>query len=312
MKTVLRALALCAAVLASGAALAADWTVQRITQTAQTSPDGKTWRPLERGADIADNAWVYTGRSGKLVLRRGRDTMWVDGGTLVRIDDSGTQSRPRTAIEHRFGEITVDVRKRGYDQMSVKTPFMAAVIKGTKFTVKGDKSGSQLRVARGLVEVANVISGQKALVGAGGKAEIGAGASAVEISGSNTSLVGGSATPGNGKAVGITEGKGNAYGQTGDKTNNAGGNGKSNAGGNGNSNAVGNGNSGNSNAGGNGGGNSNAGGNGNSGNSNAGGNGNGGGNGGGNSGNSNAGGNGNGNSGNSNAGGNGNGNGQNK
>ena len=152
MKTLIRMLVLCAAILPAGAAFAADWTVQRVTRNAQVSLDGRTWSPLARGTDVPNKAWIHTDRNGKLLLGRGRDRMWVDGDTLVRVTENGTDAKPRTAIEHRFGEIIVDVQKRGYDQMNVKTPFMAAVVKGTKFTVTGTELASSLRVARGLVE----------------------------------------------------------------------------------------------------------------------------------------------------------------
>lgn len=277
-----------------GAAAAEDWTVQRVNQPAQYTEDGKTWQAVTAGATVPNAAWINTGRGGRVVLRRGSDSMLVKGYSLVATAENGTDTRPVTTLHHKFGEITVDVRKRDYDQMTVKTPFMAAVVKGTKFTVKGSKRGSTLRVARGLVEVANIRSGHKAYVGAGGTADIAATDNSVGLSGSNTSMLTSSTTPGNsgssntgGNGKSNSNAGGNGKGNSGSGNNNAGGNGKGNSG------------SGNSNAGGNGNGNSG------SGNSNAGGNGNG--NSG--SGNNNAGGNGNGNSGsgNNNAGGNGNG-----
>lgn len=272
MKHLFRTALLFAALFAAGTAFAADWTVKQVRQPASYSTDGRNWTPVTRGIAVPNAAWVNTGKHGRVLLRRGRDSMLINAGTLIAAAENGTDARPVTTLHQKFGTVTVDVRKRNYDQMTVKTPFMAAVVKGTKFTVNGNKRGSTLSVARGLVEVANLKSGQKAFIGAGGRADIASTGASVRLSGSNTSMVTSSTA---------STAASNSAGSTG-----AANSGNANAG------------PGNNNAGGNG--------NGNSGNSNAGGNGNG------NSGNSNAGGNGNGNSGNSNAGGNGNGNGQNK
>ena len=292
MKPITIIVAVITAIVVATSAAAGEWTVQRVTQPAQFSNDGKNWTPLERGATVDNAAWIYTGRHGRLRLRRGPDTMMVGAESLLRINERGSATRPSTAIEQRFGTMTAAVRKRGYDQMTVKTPFMAAVVKGTRFTVIADEDGATLSVARGLVEVSNSRSGQRAHIGAGGSAAIGSGQGTLQLSGSNTSVVTASVTPGNGQAVGVVNGNGKALGLS---NGNSGGNGNGNSGGNGNGNSGGNGNG---NSGGNGNGNSGGNGNGNSG-------GNGNGNSGGN-GNGNSGGNGNGNS-----GGNGNGNGRN-
>lgn len=250
-----------AVIFAFGPASAAEWTVNRVSQPAKYTNDGKTWHLIKRGTTIPNSSWINTGRGGRVALQRGDDTMMITGYTLIAAVERGTDARPKTTLIQRYGKITVDVEKRGYDQMTVKTPFMAAVVKGTKFTVTGTKHGSDIRVARGLVEVANIKSGQKAYVGAGGKAEIGASDQSIEISGSNTEMLTSSiagsknnAAEGAGSNGAAKSGNVNA----GPGANNAGGNGNGNSG-SGNSNAGGNGNgnsgSGNSNAGGNGNGN---------------------------------------------------------
>ena len=224
MKNLLKAAVFSTALLTAGTALAADWTVNRVSQPALFSTDGKTWNTVTRGSDVPNAAWINTGPGGRVQLRRGRDSMIINGKSLVAAVERGRDARPETTLHHRYGAITVDVQKRDYDQMTVKTPFMAAVVKGTKFTVNGDKKGSTLRVARGLVEVANVKSGHKAYVGAGGAAEIGSTDNSVELSGSNTSMLTSSVNPGNGNA------NANANANAGPGNNNAGGNANANAG----------------------------------------------------------------------------------
>lgn len=238
-------------------AMAGQWTVKRVTLPAAYTTDGANWHTVTRDMAVPSAAWINTGVGGRVLLRRGDDSMLIDANSLVAAIEKGTDRRPVTDVRQKFGGVTVDVEPRGYDQMTVSTPFLAAVVKGTKFTVKSSATRSALSVRRGLVEVANPLSGARAQVGAGGTATINAAASAeIALSGTNTTTL----TP-------VVPGKGNAFGLTKDKTNNAGGNGNGNGNSGGNGNAGGNGNG---NAGGNGNGNS-----GGNGNGNAGGNGNG-------------------------------------
>jgi len=186
----LATIAILSIVLGSGAAKAADWIVERATMPAQFSTDGKNWTPLATGMSVPNGAWINTGRGGRAFMRRGRDTLLVNAQTLINSRERGTDSRPVTTITQQFGEIRVDVQKRGYDQMTVRTPYMAAVVKGTRFSVYSRQKRSSVRVARGLVEVTDPDTGARAQVGAGGKAEINAVTeTSINLSGANTAMV---------------------------------------------------------------------------------------------------------------------------
>ena len=247
----LAAIALISMAVGSGAAKAADWVVQRATMPAQFSTDGKSWTPLANGMSIPNGAWINTGRGGRAMMRRGRDTLLVNSLTLINSRERGTDRQPRTTITQRFGEIRVEVQKRGYDQMTVKTPFLAAVVKGTRFSVYSRQKRSSVRVSRGLVEISDPATGARAQVGAGGKAEINAVTqSSINLSGSNTAMV--TSSPAAGSNGAANSGNPNA----GPGNNNAGGRGNGNSGGNGGGNSGGNGGgNGGGNSGGNGGGN---------------------------------------------------------
>lgn len=187
----------------------------------------------------------------------------------------------QTTVFQRAGDILFEIDRRNVRHFAVKTPNLAAVVKGTQFQVSVRPSQSVVIVNRGSVEVSGLAIGEAVDLAAGQRAGVrGRGrltfsdpslaakvrrvpsrapqvapATARDIT--TASNAGGN---GNGNAYGLSggNGNGNAYGLSGGN-------------GNGNGNAYGlsggNGNSGNSNAGGNV--------NGNSGNSNAGGNGNG-------------------------------------
>ncbi|MBO0346076.1 FecR domain-containing protein [Roseibium sp. CAU 1637] len=324
-----------------GSSFAADWVLKRVTGTVYLVAPGikalraKTGMPLKRGYTLA------TRSNGRALLARGRETVMVSPNTTFALSAYRSDHQQTTLLQ-KSGALTVEVEKQRRPHFTVETPFFAAVVKGTKFTVSVRSKDARVSVDRGVVNVSDFASGDRTDLTAGQFASTSP-ASTVGLS------VGGTTVPtvsrgrprapvfetpavenvptsdpvsdasndaassrssnspfGGNSIFNSTNVYGSGNSNSGAGNNSAGGNGNGNSG-NSNAGGNGNGNSGNSNAGGNGNGNSgnsNAGGNGNgnSGNSNAGGNGNG------NSGNSNAGGNGNGNSGNSNAGGNGNGN----
>ena len=298
--------------------LAAEWRVDRVRGDVTQMVSGQ-WQTLSRGDLVEDDRLLRTADNGRVGLSRGAETIELQGDTQIRIVDAGPQMM--TTVMQDFGTVSIEAERRNVQHFSVQTPFLAAVVKGTRFTVRSDASGASVDVDRGVVQVQDTVNdlvvdvrpGQEATVTSAAPLLV-EGAGAVSVySFTGTPVVNGTTVERSNSSNAGGNGQGNAFGLSkltdskaakassgaaGDSSN-----GKSSS-----SNAGGNGNSGSSNAGGSGGagnasgnGNSsNAGGNGNSSSGNAGGNGN--------SGSGNAGGNGNGNSGSSNAGGNGNGN----
>lgn len=233
-----------AVVSSAGTAFATEWTVTRVMQPAKYTVDGKNWGIVENGMTVPNLAWINTGPGGRVMLKRDKDVMMIRPYTLVtafKTDSTGLY----TEVRQPFGSVTIDVEKRNYDQMTVNTPFMAAVVKGTKFTVSADRRASSLSVSRGRVEVTDRMTGERASVGAGGRADIDATPStSMSLSGKNTEHVASVSPKGNAYGVnGTAPGKGASNSNAGGNGNgNAGGNGNGNSGGNGNGNSGGNGN----------------------------------------------------------------------
>ena len=292
-------------------AFADDWQVNRVRGEV-TQKVGSNWQSVQRGDIIPNDRYLKTGEDGRVGLVRSNETIELEGNTQIRIQDAGPDRM--TSVLQDFGVVAIEAERRNVMHFSVQTPFLAAVVKGTRFTVRSDRSSASVSVDRGLVQVqdtrndlvADVRPGQAAtvssqaplLVEGGGPIAVYTFEGAPVVNGT-TEAIEASANSRADAASRVNnaggDGRGNAYGLTRDTdapgksgSSNAGGNGKANsgknnAGGNGNGNAYGlsgdrdgPGNSGSSNAGGNGNsGSSNAGGNGNSGDSNAGGNGNG-------------------------------------
>lgn len=322
----------------SSNAMAAGWTADRVRGEVLVEA-GSSWEQVQRGIEINDGARLKTGASGRVDLSRGKDHFSLGANTSVQIRDSGSDLM--TSVIQSAGVVSVDVERRNVQHFSVQTPFLAAVVKGTRFTVTSDSSGSHVDVDRGVVQVqdnsndlvADVHPGQTAdvtneaplqvegtgatpvyttqgiIVSTNGNRETPANDGKPEASASQTNNQKQNGQSGNNGSGNAENGKGSGSGNSGNGNAGGGNNGNGNAGGN---SGNGNGNSGGNNGNGNGGGNEGSGnGNGNSGtgDGNGGGNnGNGNGNGGGNEGNGSGNGNGNGNSGGNDGNGNGNGN----
>jgi hypothetical protein len=274
--------------LASTAADAAAWTVGRSSGPVTISSAGAQKVNFGSATELPNGATVTTGKTGRVLLLRGKETMTIGPNTTVTIPADGLFGRT-TIIQHS-GQIAFDVEKRNVRHFAVTTPFLAAVVKGTRFTVRVTRSGASVSVERGRVGVTDNATGQSADILPGQSAKVATGTAGLSLIGvpANQEAAQRAAGAGFAPVLGSSQPGSSQSGK--DKSNKGdGGNGNGNGGGNGN--AGGNGNSGPGNNG-NGGGNGNSGnGNGNSG-SGSGGNGN---NGNGNSGNGN--GNGNGNSG---------------
>nr|WP_244969365.1 FecR domain-containing protein [Pseudorhizobium flavum] len=319
---------------------AQDWTVTRANKQVSYTVDKKTWHAVETGSVIPNQAWISTGPRGRATLARGTESISLQPNTLgAVITTQGLFSR-KTDVVQQKGQMALNIEKRSRPHTYIHTPFMAAVVKGTTFTVTVTEEDASLSVQEGLVQVSSFTGGQSTNVGPGQQVTVDQNQSmsvagiietpavfSVEPTRASIAAVGQPAPVGAGLGLGTIgdqtstgpSGEGGSHGVNGESSGggdsagnqsvignngNGGGNGNGNGGGNGNGNGGGNGNGNNGNGHGNGGGN----GNGNNGN----GHGNGGGNGNGNNGNGhgNGGGNGNGNNGNGhgNDGGNGSGN----
>ena len=77
-----------------------------------------------------------------------------------------------TEVVQQVGEINLEIEKRQRPHTTVQTPFLAAVVKGTRFTVKVGKTNAAVSVNRGLVQVTSFRSGERSDLGAGQRASV--------------------------------------------------------------------------------------------------------------------------------------------
>jgi FecR-like protein len=158
--------ALC--VLALGMSVSAG-AQERAWQVTKSS--GDVWittaasQQVSLGADTAlkPGDSIRTGRNGRVLLVRGEERIMVLPNTAIGIPSEQKPDLP-TSITQQVGTILLEVEKRNVQHFEVETPYLAAVVKGTKFRVTVEKNKSRVDVFRGQVQVSDFKSGQNVLV----------------------------------------------------------------------------------------------------------------------------------------------------
>ena len=131
-------------------AMADDWSVERTRGQAAQQIDG-SWVPLARGDIVPDNRLLKTESDGRVGLRRGAESIEMGGDTQIRVHDAGDAMM--TTVIQDYGTVAVEAERRNVQHFSVQTPFLAAVVKGTRFTVTFEDDVAQVSVERGTVQV---------------------------------------------------------------------------------------------------------------------------------------------------------------
>ena len=160
---------------AGSAALADEWTAVRLRGQVLELV-GKQWQVVPRGTAVADGTVVRSLASGYADFVRGTETVSISPNTeLVISDKAAAGSKPFTTVTEYFGTVAVEADIENVKHFAVLTPYLAAEVKGTRFTVTSGATGASVTVERGRVAVddlsdhehATISIGQTALVIAG-------------------------------------------------------------------------------------------------------------------------------------------------
>ena len=128
-----------------------DWTASKLRGQVVQLVDNQ-WVPLQRGDVVPDTRYVATLATGHVELTRGGETITLEPGSQIRIYDKGG-AKPFTTVKQDFGTVSVEAQVEQVQHFSVQTQYLAAVVKGTRFTVTSGKTGASVSVRRGHVEV---------------------------------------------------------------------------------------------------------------------------------------------------------------
>lgn len=157
--------AACLVAMASPVFAADDgaWTVSKSSGEVWLTSSGAQPASLKQEEMLKPGDTVRTGRTGRVLLRRGEETMLVSPNSVVGMPAESKEGLSTTIIQ-QAGSILLEVEKRNVKHFEVETPYLAAVVKGTQFSVTIKDGSTSVGVIRGQVEVADFRSGQIAQV----------------------------------------------------------------------------------------------------------------------------------------------------
>ncbi|MBR0781923.1 FecR family protein [Bradyrhizobium iriomotense] len=150
---------------ASGAFAGDDgvWSVSKATGEVWVATDGAQQVSLNQEETLKPGNTIRTGRNGRVLLVRGEETILISPNSVVGLPAEKKDGLSTTIIQ-RAGSILLEVEKRNVKHFEVETPYLAAVVKGTQFSVTVGAGSTKVGVLRGQVEVSDFKTGQIAQV----------------------------------------------------------------------------------------------------------------------------------------------------
>ena len=135
----------------AGPSFAAEaWRVKSASGAAEIEATDGTLRPAAADDKVRPGEKVRTGEGGRVVLTRKGDTITVAPGSAMQAADTSTFTR----IVQTLGTLLFKVESRPSWGFEVETPYLAAVVKGTTFSVSVAAQGAAVHVIAGRVQVA--------------------------------------------------------------------------------------------------------------------------------------------------------------
>jgi hypothetical protein len=150
---------------------APTWKVSEVSGRVQLTENGQS-RAATRGALLSSGSTIVTAAASRAVIVRGQEFVVISPGTRIRVPEASSSNRIVQLIQD-FGSALFKIEKKSTPHFGVQTPYLAAVVKGTTFTVTVGPDGSKVRVTEGAVEVSTLDGGASDLVTPGTVALVG-------------------------------------------------------------------------------------------------------------------------------------------
>ena len=128
------------------------WTVTQATGDVQYRSGGTSWQALREGQVLGAGSEVRTGKDGRAVLSHQTTTMTAAPDSHMALPKA---DRPKGVyrVFQNLGTLLYRIKKRATSMAAfeVETPYMAAVVKGTVFTVNTTPKGATVHLTEGIV-----------------------------------------------------------------------------------------------------------------------------------------------------------------
>jgi uncharacterized membrane protein YgcG len=150
----------------SATAKADKWLVTQLSGDARVVHPGFHAASLKVNEELAPGDTLLTGPTGRATLVHGGDYILIAPRSEMRLPSAVPQNGFTRVIEN-LGTMLFKVQHTGIPHFVVDTPMLAAVVKGTTFTVVVDQNRSAVQVTQGVVQVSAVQGGMSQLVEGG-------------------------------------------------------------------------------------------------------------------------------------------------
>jgi hypothetical protein len=147
------------------------WRVSGVSGEASARLGSAPFERLVIGDIVPVGSDVRTGRGSVVFLSRRGDRIVIQPASELHIAEPKSGGL-LTEFFQSFGNVFYDVEPRSSRSFGVKAPYMAAVVKGTRFLVTVKRDTNSVRVDEGRVLVASAGGESSVMVAAGGLATV--------------------------------------------------------------------------------------------------------------------------------------------
>ncbi|MEH6702057.1 FecR family protein, partial [Parasphingorhabdus sp.] len=156
-----------AALVTAGSAHAGtpQWKLSESAGTVNVLRSGVSKIAISGGSLSAGDV-ITTGTKSRAVLVRGQEYVVVSPNSRLRIS-APEQSGGVVQFFEELGNVLFRIDKKATPHFGVKTPYLAAVVKGTTFSVTVTESGTAVQVTEGAVQVSTLDGGATQLLSPG-------------------------------------------------------------------------------------------------------------------------------------------------
>src|SRR3569832_423163 len=110
------------------------WSVSKASGQVWIATEGAQQVSLSQEEILKPGDTIRTGRNGRVLLVRGEETILISPNSVVGLPTEKKEGLSTTIIQ-QAGSILLEVEKRNVKHFEVEPPYLAAVVKGTQFSV---------------------------------------------------------------------------------------------------------------------------------------------------------------------------------
>ncbi|MCT4654937.1 MAG: FecR family protein [Cohaesibacter sp.] len=145
----------------SSAQEASDWLIKKVSGDAWITTLEEQTIEVRKGMYFKPGQTLKTASRSRVLLSRNKERLQVGADTIIRLPSAEVVEPGKTIIKQRRGKIDLLISRKDRKHFSVETPYLAAVVKGTRFSVSVVDQRAVVRVYEGLVGVNSLISDEK-------------------------------------------------------------------------------------------------------------------------------------------------------